>query len=113
MTSLSRGGRTLLLVGLVALSLAACGRRGPLELPPESAAQTSRPRAPGATTVGQTQIQAVGQTGQSEGSARAPEMDDEEPQAKGTLPSPVPTSSGGRRRGPVIPKEPFILDPLL
>ncbi len=73
--------RTILLAGLVALSVAACGRRGALEPPPGSA-----PNAVGTTVAN----------------------DD------ATLPSPVGTPSRNRAREPItVPKQPFILDPLL
>ena len=73
--------RTILLAGLVALSVAACGRRGALEPPPGST-----PNAAGETVTNE----------------------------EGTLPSPVGTPSRNRSREPItVPKQPFILDPLL
>jgi predicted small lipoprotein YifL len=83
-------GRLLLTAVLLALSLAACGRRGPLEAPPEAAAVSAQPRA----------------------QARAASDDDGEEVADATLPSPVPTPRR-RSRAYTIPKEPFVLDPLL
>lgn len=78
--------RALPIVGLVALGLTACGRRGALEAPPD-------PLAP--------QVQAQSQTGNGE-------------EANVTVPSPVGTPrQKGAKRGYVIPKEPFVLDPLL
>ena len=76
--------RIVLLAGLVALSLTACGRRGALEPPPG------------------TTPNAVGQTATEDDSDGT------------TLPSPVGTPSRNRARLPItVPKEPFILDPLL
>jgi predicted small lipoprotein YifL len=78
--------RALLIAGLVALGLTACGRRGALEAPPD-------PSTP--------QAQAQTQT-------------DDDDEAEGTVPSPVGTPrQKGAKRGYVIPKEPFVLDPLL
>jgi predicted small lipoprotein YifL len=75
--------RALLIAGLVALGLTACGRRGALEAPPD-------PSAP----------QAQAQTGNEED--------------EGTVPSPVGTPrQKASKKGYVIPKEPFVLDPLL
>lgn len=74
-----------LIVGLVALGLTACGRRGALEAPPD-------PSAPQA----QAQVQTNGD------------------ETEGTVPSPVGTPrQRAPRRGFVVPKEPFVLDPLL
>lgn len=78
-------GRALLIAGLVVLALAACGRRGPLEAPPDPSVEVQQ----------KTQAEA----GEDEEST--------------TLPSPTPTPRKGPRRGYTIPKEPFILDPLL
>ncbi len=78
---LARG--PLIAAGLV-LALAACGRRGALEPPPDPAA------------------------------AQAEKTEASRPEAPGTLPSPVGTArQSSKARGYVIPKEPFILDPLL
>jgi predicted small lipoprotein YifL len=72
----------ILIAGGVVLMLAACGRRGALEAPPDPAAAQ--------------QAQATSQP------------------AAGTLPSPVGTPSDSTpKRGFVVPKDPFILDPLL
>jgi predicted small lipoprotein YifL len=115
--------RTLVLLGLIALSAAACGRRGPLEPPP--AAATAQPQAggnPGGTAGGtrpKTGAAAVNTlpagVGLSAG-ASAPDPEDELPSAAVAAPTgiPAPTESSSRRRkGYVIPKEPFPLDPLL
>ena len=110
--TVSASGRLALLAGIIVVSLAACGRRGPLEAPPDPAAAAAQrqreevrrkrqgavPTAnpTGAATAGLTEVPAVAQ-------ARRPE---------GTTPVPTP-QSGARKRGVTIPKEPFILDPLL
>lgn len=73
--------RTILIVGLVGLSVVACGRRGPLEPPPGSTPN------------------AVGTTAANNDS---------------TVPSPLGTPQRNRAREPItVPKQPFILDPLL
>jgi predicted small lipoprotein YifL len=89
MSSRLPSARLILVAGAVVLGLSACGRRGALEAPPDPAA----PKAG-------TQAATPEQTPQGEEDT--------------TLPSPVgrPRSSNSKR-GYVIPKEPFILDPLL
>jgi predicted small lipoprotein YifL len=89
MSSRLPSARLFLTAGAVVLGLSACGRRGALEAPPD-------PTAPKAGA----QAAAPEQTPQGEEDT--------------TLPSPVgrPRSSNSKR-GYVIPKEPFILDPLL
>ncbi|WP_246102023.1 LPS translocon maturation chaperone LptM [Methylobacterium terricola] len=116
--------RTLVLLGLIAVSAAACGRRGPLE-PPPAAAPAVQPRAGGAggqadgTARPRTGAAAVntlpGGVGLQAGSA-APDPEDELPAAAVAAPTgiPAPTESSSRRRkGYAIPKGPFPLDPLL
>jgi predicted small lipoprotein YifL len=75
--------RALALGGLTILALSACGRRGALEPPPDPAAAQAQQGAP---------------------TAGAP---------AGALPSPVGTPKRSSKQGFTIPKEPFILDPLL
>ncbi|HZH10627.1 MAG TPA: lipoprotein [Microvirga sp.] len=75
--------RAALVAGLIVLGLSACGRRGALEPPPDGSA----PQA---------------QQGAQQGAAD-----------QATLPSPVGTPRQGPKRGYTIPKDPFILDPLL
>jgi predicted small lipoprotein YifL len=91
--------RAVMVAGLIVLTLAACGRRGALEAPPDpSAAQ--KPAAK----------QAAAQPGSQ---ATGPGQTDEE-EADSTVPSPVGTPRrSNAKRGYVIPKEPFILDPIL
>jgi predicted small lipoprotein YifL len=75
--------RTILIAGLAGLSVVACGRRGALEPPPGSTPN------------------AVAETATSE-------------ETDALLPSPVGTNSRRRAREPItVPKQPFILDPLL
>lgn len=47
------------------------------------------------------------------GAASVAEDPDDDEEAVNVLPSPVPRPNTSRKRGYVIPKEPFILDPLL
>jgi predicted small lipoprotein YifL len=91
--------RALMVAGLLVLGLTACGRRGALEAPPDpSTAQKAAAK--------QTAGQASGQT-------TGPGQTDEEAEDS-TLPSPVATPrKSNSKRGYVIPKEPFILDPIL
>lgn len=95
--------RIPLMVGLVVLALAGCGRRGPPEAPPLAVA----PAQPGGRA-----SQATPLSGPGPSQATAVD-DDEEPDE--LLPAVVPTQRPARnpRRGYTIPKEPFILDPLL
>ena len=82
-------GRALVIAGLIVLSLAACGRRGAPEAPltaAEVAAQQQRP---------------------AQQAAAADDDDDE-----AAVMTPVPTARR-RSRAYTIPKEPFVLDPLL
>ncbi|MCB8819733.1 LPS translocon maturation chaperone LptM [Microvirga rosea] len=73
--------RIVLIAGILALGLSACGRRGALEPPPD-------PSAPQQTTA--------------------------QPSPGGALPSPVGTNPSNKtHRGFTIPKDRFILDPIL
>jgi predicted small lipoprotein YifL len=75
--------RIALVAGLLVLGLSACGRRGALEPPPDPTAQQAQKSA-------------------------------DEGDQQGAIPSPVGTPQSRRpKQGYVIPKEPFILDPLL
>jgi predicted small lipoprotein YifL len=112
--------RTLVFLGLIALAAAACGRRGPLE-PPPAAAPSAQPQAGAnaAVTRPKTGAAAVNTlpagVGLSAGDS-APDPEDELPSAAVAAPTgiPAPTESSSRRRkGFVIPKEPFPLDPRL
>ncbi|MGO4407036.1 lipoprotein [Bosea sp. RAF48] len=79
-------GRALLVVGLLAVALAACGRKGPLEAPPN---------ATGAIDLPDDQIGAQESDVSSYGSASV-------------LAKPVKAN-----KAVVIPNKPFILDPLM
>ena len=88
-------GRIFVIAGLVALSLAACGRRGPLEAPLTSAELASQ----------QQRAQAQQQRQQAQD-----DDEDEVQSAAVAVPTPTPRR---RSRALTVPKEPFILDPLL
>ncbi|HEY8566256.1 MAG TPA: hypothetical protein VIL65_12195 [Beijerinckiaceae bacterium] len=103
--------RAVLIAGGLLLALTACGRRGQLEAPPDPAvtrAQPSQPRAGAAT--GAPRVARTAATSGEGGEDVTDEGD--ETGAQAVLPgvNPAPRS---RSRAIVIPKEPFILDPLL
>jgi predicted small lipoprotein YifL len=79
-------GRTLLVVGLLAVALGACGRKGPLEAPPN---------ATGAIDLPDDQIGAKENDPASLGSASV-------------LAKPAKTN-----KAIVVPNKPFLLDPLM
>jgi predicted small lipoprotein YifL len=86
-------GRIVLIAGLLAASLAACGRRGPLEAP---------------LTQAELAAQQQGAQTQQQGA-----LDDDDATVQGagiTVPVPTPRR---RSRALTVPQEPFILDPLL
>src|SRR3954453_14800493 len=91
--------RALMVAGLLVLGLTACGRRGALEAPPDpSTAQKTAAKQSAGTPSNPTT--SPGQT--------------EEEAEDSTLPSPVGTPrKSNSKRGYVIPKEPFFLDPIL
>ena len=98
----SRHLTTLAAFGFVALAVSACGRRGSLEAPPDGAAvrpSNSRALAAGVATPASTAVQ--------DGDELSPAA-----VAGGGFDTPL-TTSRGAKRGYVIPKDPFILDPLL
>ena len=124
----SPAGRSVLIAGLLVLGLAACGRRGALEPPPDPAAiaaerqkaalrqaakaSQNRGSAPSAQSApaleGQTNV--PGQAQVADGG------DADDPDAEGpaaSSPSPLGATRKRVRQPFVIPKEPFILDPLL
>ncbi|MGT2486114.1 LPS translocon maturation chaperone LptM [Methylobacterium oryzae CBMB20] len=113
---LSKPALKLLAVsGLVALAVSACGRRGALE-PPQTAAPAAAQAGSDAPAGRRTLPVSVGLGG------GAPEPDPASVRAgdelsaaavpPGGTDAPVETSRGARR-GYRVPKEPFILDPLL
>lgn len=99
-------GRLVAIAGLICLSLAACGRRGALEEPPAPAATAARP------SVKKVERVAV----PSDPTVATIESDEEEDPAvdasEAIMPTPGPARPR-RSRNVTIPKQPFILDPLL
>jgi predicted small lipoprotein YifL len=89
-------GRTFVIAGLLALALSACGRRGAPEAPLTSAELAAQQQS--------TQTRQV--------QARQAQADDDDDEVRETI---VPTPAPPRRRSRAytVPKEPFILDPLL
>ena len=85
--------RLILLAGLLAISLPACGRRGAPEAPLTTA-----------------EVAAQQQSGQAR---RAQADDDGDDDGVRAVTVPTPTAPRRRSRAYTIPKEPFILDPLL
>ncbi len=83
----TRSGWALIIVGVVALALGGCGRKGPLDRPP-SAAQSSTANVPNGA-----------------GAERPPHPSAFNPTA-GTETDPAPVAGKGRKR-------PFVLDPVL
>jgi predicted small lipoprotein YifL len=116
--------RRTLVIALAGAALAGCGRRGPLEPPPDSAqgrefarrrAQSpGQPRGSVAAAVENRQPEpgSVDVEGQIEG--RRAEGEPASPADPGSI-APQVTPTGGRRRPPGIvpPKRDFLLDPLL
>ncbi len=89
-------GRTLVIAGLIVLSLAACGRRGAPEAP---------------LTAAELAAQQQSEAQRQQRQAAAADDDDDEVGNR-TIMTPVPTTRR-RSRAYTIPQEPFILDPLL
>lgn len=124
----SPAGRSLLIAGLLILELAACGRRGALEPPPDPAAiaaekqkaaqrQSRASAGRGSVPSGQSAPAPEGQTNVPGQAQVADGGDADDPDAEGPAAASPASALGGPRkrvRQPlVIPKEPFILDPLL
>ncbi|MGU3359707.1 LPS translocon maturation chaperone LptM [Methylobacterium sp. M6A4_1b] len=108
---------TIAVLGLIALSASACGRRGALEPPPGTAAARSvaRPGLPGVASP-RALPQSVGLGGgtatpEPEAVRAGDELDTLAAPGSGAE-APVKTTRGAKR-GYVIPKQPFLLDPLL
>jgi predicted small lipoprotein YifL len=95
MSSSLPSARLLLVAGAIVLGLSACGRRGALEAPPD-------PKAPPASAKAATPDQA----------AAADQTADGDENSSFGSPLGRPRSSNSKR-GYVIPKGPFVLDPLL
>ena len=117
-------GRLALIAGLILLGLTACGRRGSLEPPPDPAALAAEQRRAAARQQGgrvsPVSVPSSEARPAVEGEANPPgqaQVNDgglgDEPGAESLIPTATPTGAGRRRRPFVIPKEPFILDPLL
>lgn len=108
---------TIVAIGLVALGASACGRRGALEPPPGSVAAANAPR-PGLPGVASPRSlpQSVGLGGgaaalEPEAVRAGDELDALAAPGSGAE-APVKTTRGAKR-GYVVPKQPFLLDPLL
>ena len=86
--------RLVLMAGLLALALPGCGRRGAPEAPLTAA-----------------EIAAQKQTGQAQG--QQAQADDGEDDGVRGVTVPTPTATRRRSRAYTVPKEPFVLDPLL
>jgi predicted small lipoprotein YifL len=113
----SRPLTTIAAIGLIALSASACGRRGALEPPPGTAAARSvaRPGLPGVASPRELP-QSVGLGGgaatpEPDAVRAGDELDTLAVPGSGAE-APVKTTRGAKR-GYVIPKQPFLLDPLL
>jgi predicted small lipoprotein YifL len=112
--------------GLLGLALAACGRRGPLEPPPDSAQgrefarrraqQPGQPRGSVSAAVQNDEARRDGVNVEEQLEARRTEQEIEPRSPSGPESiAPQVTPTGGRRRPPGIvpPKRDFLLDPLL
>lgn len=101
-------------LGLLVLSCAACGRRGALE--PPDAGSSDRNTVSQGPASSRALPQGVGLGGGSVAPDPEAVRDGDEVSAAATAPgldsSPVKTSRGGKR-GYTIPKQPFLLDPIL
>ena len=110
------------LVALCLGAVAGCGRRGPLEPPPEaaglakapavaSAGSAKRPNAATARDGGQPPATTLATQG---GAIVQDTPDDEAPETENLVQSVSPSPTPGRRRRPyAVPHQPFLLDPLL
>ncbi|MDP4005258.1 lipoprotein [Methylobacterium sp. NEAU K] len=106
--------KLLATAGLVALAVSACGRRGALE-PPQASAPVAPARADSVNGRRSLPVSVGLGGGVAEPEAAAVRAGDELSGAAvppGGTGAPVETSRGAKR-GYRIPKEPFILDPLL
>lgn len=94
-------------LGCVALAGSGCGRRGALQSPPDASAA---PRASSASTGSGLGVPVSDPGAVADGDDLDPAGISGIPQP--TVDAPVQTTKGAKR-GYVIPKKPFILDPLL
>ena len=115
----SRAAARCLLAAVLVLAAAACGRRGALEAPPGASAAIAAPDraaakpARGARTASQPVASGASLAGNT---LDTPDDEADEPEFNGGVaPIPTPATPGTRKRGRgfTIPKEPFILDPIL
>lgn len=110
----------VLLAGIAVFSVGACGRRGQPEPPPDPSAPaaTQKPGASGrpgrggsSATPNATPSNLV--TRPNAGTVNDDEDPDDDP-AVAVNPQPTPTPTGRKRqRNYQVPKEPFLLDPIL
>lgn len=98
-------GRVAVMAALIALALAACGRRGQPEAPPDPSVPAAQRNA-AATVPTPSSAAGAGPAG------AAVEEDDDGTETFVPRATPTPARRGAKR-GYVIPKDPFILDPLL
>lgn len=127
-----RGHVSLCMVALLlAAGLSACGRRGALEAPPDASAAAARSSGKGARPAAARPVtQADATSSEPNADASRPNSITTQPQSvtldtaddEGTVdpdtaisPLPTPAAPNTRKRGRnfTIPKEPFILDPIL
>ena len=124
--SAMRSSAGLVAVTALVLLVAACGRRGPLEAPPDASVTakpaarsdakaspaTRRVQAPPAPPTFGSQTQAGTQDTADDETEDAPDSFDA---TNNVVLNPTPAPPGTRKRGRsyTVPKEPFILDPLL
>ncbi len=96
--------RALAVASLLVLALGACGRRGALEAPPD-------PRAPAAPAAASANAGGAPAPRSADGISAGEDVTDDGDE-RGAIPSVIPAPRR-RARNITIPKEPFILDPLL
>ena len=108
----------VLIACLMSLAVGACGRRGQPEEPvnPSAPAAASKKTATAPGSRGAEARTGAGALATSPGSTTQltpdDETDEDDPNA-GVSPQPTPTAARRRGRAYQVPKEPFILDPLL
>lgn len=109
--------KTLIAIGLAALALAGCGRRGSLEPPGGSASSNTGSGVPKGQASPRSLPSSVSAASASAGIDPDAVRDGDELSPVAVAPgtdaaAPVQTSRGAKR-GYVVPKQPFILDPIL
>jgi predicted small lipoprotein YifL len=111
---------TLAALGLVALAASGCGRRGGLEPPPGSAAPAPPASRSSTGVTAPASPRALPQSVGLGGGGATPDPDavragdelDPAAVAGGSSETPILTTRGAKR-GYVVPKQPFFLDPIL